>query len=451
MRTMMCCVALLVVIGLASTSRADEPKDGPIIENEGVIDHVARGGCEADGDVPTGGNPSDASVDPVSLKSNETEFVSQLATQLGDRDHVKAMGEVSALLHSGSAANLEPLVEPLFKLSGWGGISRNESWIAESFIVRIGEPAIPFLECRLISEDEHDRRVAAELLTRIGPAAATLAGLLRPLLTDSDESVRRAAIDGLGVVGPAASDSVDDLDRIATNDPILFLRVRARIALIQITGPSEERVRALATFLEMKDELEAGPTGEKKQSEMEAAANHAASALGEMGPKAQAATPILLVALQDPIMRHVAARTLGRIGSKSPEVIAVLIDILKSDPTNEGRRSAAADLGDFGPAAKDALPALREVLKRDPNPGWYVAADTLGKIGGEDVVPILTKAIEHGNGDIRLASIRALGDLGTLAQPAITALEKARHEDPLSYNRTAAAETLLKIEKASKP
>ena len=443
----MCCVAVLVVIGWTFPSRADEPKDGLAIENGKVIHLVDRGDCEAGEDSSTEGSPSD----PRPMQPMETELISQLAIRLGERDHFKAMGEVSKLLNTRSTANLEPLVDPLFKLSGWGGIARQESWIAETYIVRIGEPAIPYLTLQLISIDGHNRRVAAELVTRIGPADAALAHLLCPLLADSDVFVRRAAIDGLGVVGPAASDSVDDLDRIATNDSNLFLRVCARIALIQIAGPSEERVQALATFLEMKDELEAGPRDEKRKSDFEQAANHAADALGEMGPKAQAATPILLVALKDPTMRHVAARTLGQIGSKSPEAIAVLIDILQNDSHYEHRRSAAADLGDFGPAAKDAIPVLREELQRDPNPGWYVAANTLGKIGGEDVVPILTKAIEHGNGDIRLASMRALGDLGTLAQPAITALEKARHEDPFDYNHAAAAEALLKIRKASEP
>ncbi len=454
MRTMMCCVALLGGIGLAFTSRADEPKDGPVIEREGVIHHVAGVDCGADGDVPTVGNPSDARAEPGPLKPLEPELVSEFATRLRKEvfvGHTEALEELTELLKTRSTANLNPLVEPLFKLSGWGGIARRNARMAEDLIVRIGEPAIPWLERRVIWRDGHDRRVAAELLTRIGPADDALAHMLCPLLTDSDEFVRRVAIDGFGIVGPAASDFVDDLESAATNDPKLSLRVSARISLIQITGASEERVRALAAFLEMKDEAEAGPRGQIKQSDIEAAASHAASALGEMGPKAQAATPILLVALKDPTMRHIAARTLGEIGSKSPEAIAVLIDILKNDPENEVRRSAASALGDFGPAAKDAIPALRQELNGEPKRGWWLAADTLGKIGGEDVVPILIEGLDHGDGDIRRAAMQALGDLGTLAQPAIAALEKARDEDPLSYNRTAAAEALLKIQKASEP
>ncbi len=452
MRTLMCCVTLLGGIGLAFASRADEPKDGPVIESEGVIHHVAGVDSGADGDVPTVKNPSNARAETVPLKPIDPELVSQFATRLREEafaGHAETLEELTELLKTRSTSNLEPLVEPLFKLSGWGGASRHNSRLAEYLIVWMGELAVPWLEGRVIWSDGHDRRVAAELLTRIGPADAALAHLLCPLLTDSDEFVRRVAIDGLGIVGPAASDFVDDLESAAKNDPKLSLRVCARITLIKITGASEERVRALAAFLEMKDEAEAGPRGKIKQSDIEAAASHAASALGKMGSKAQAATPILLVALQDPTMRHIAARTLGEIGSKSPEAIAVLIDILKHDPENEVRRSAASALGDFGPAAKDAIPALRQELNGDPKRGWWLAADTLGKIGGEDVVPILIEALENRDGDIRRASMRALGDLGTLAQPAIAALEKARNDDPLSYNRAAAAEALPKIEKAS--
>jgi len=41
-------------------------------------------------------------------------------------------------------------------------------------IVRIGRPTLPVLRLRLKSADDHDRRVAAELLTRIGPTDASL-------------------------------------------------------------------------------------------------------------------------------------------------------------------------------------------------------------------------------------------------------------------------------------
>jgi len=177
----------------------------------------------------------------------------------------------------------------------------------------------------------------------------------------------------------------------------------------------------------------------------------AASAIGELGPKAKAAAPQLVAALKHPKLRFTAANTLGQIGVNSPEAITVLIDLLKNDPAREARRSAAGALGAFGPAAKAAIPALGAALKGDVGGGWWVAADALGKIGGAEVVPILMEALVNPDPDIRLTSMRGLGKLGVLARPALKALEKARQEDPRGSNRAAAAEAVRKIKQASTP
>jgi HEAT repeat protein len=304
-------------------------------------------------------------------------------------------------------------------------------------MVRIGAQATPLLRQRLKSADAHDRRVAAELLVRIGPPDAGLAALLRSLLTDEDGYVRKAAIDGLGIVGSPAKEAVDDLERVATNDPILPRRVAARIALIQIAGASEERVRALAAFLELKEPCDG-------------AAVYAASALGRLGPKANAAESQLLTALKhtEHGVRIAAAHVLGEIGAKSPQAVTALIDLLKNDPEREARRSAAASLGNFGPAARAAIPALHSALKGDAKGGWWVAADALGKIGGAEVVPVLIEALAHPDDDIRFTSMKALGNLGVVARPAVKALQKASQEDPRPNNRAAAAEAVRKIEQA---
>jgi HEAT repeat protein len=340
-----------------------------------------------------------------------------------------------------------PVIEPLFENAGWGGIASHNARTAEDSLVRVGRQATPALRQRLKSTDAHDRRVAAELLVRIGPPDAALVALLRPLLTDRDDYVRKAAIDGLGTLGAPAKGAIDDLEEAATNDLNLTRRVAARIALIRIAGVSDERVRALAAFLEMKDNLKDEAKGDKDQSRKEAAA-YAASALGELGPKAKAAEAQLLASLQNPEVRLTAARTLGEISSNSPEAVNTLIDVLKNDAAREARRSAAGALGAFGPAAKAAIPVLREAMKGDAKGGWWVAADALAKIGGAEVVPALIEALANPDADVRLTSMRGLGKLGVVARPARMALEKARLEDTRESNRAAAAEALQKIEKA---
>jgi RNA polymerase sigma factor (sigma-70 family) len=369
------------------------------------------------------------------LRSNEWEEKSTAVRTLAKLLAAKGFGDT----------DFGPVIEPLFLNAGWGGIAKDNARLAEDCLVRIQDQAVPFLRQRLKSADAHDRRVAAELLVRIGPLEATLAKLLQPLLTDPDDYVRMAAIDGLGNLGASAKATITDLERVATNDPNLARRVGARIALIRVDGVSKERVRALAAFLEMKDNVLDQGKGGKNQARKEAAV-YAASALGELGPKARSAEAQLVAALKNPEVRHIAARVLGQINADSPEAIAVLIDILKNDPRTEARRSAAGSLGAFGPAAKAAIPVLREALKGDEKEGWWVAADALAKIGGAEVVPILMEALTNPDEDIRLASIRGLGDLGVVARPALIVLQKARLEDPRAGNRAAAAAAVQKVE-----
>jgi HEAT repeat protein len=273
---------------------------------------------------------------------------------------------------------------------------------------------------------------------------------LRPLLTDRDVFVRKAAIEGLGTLGARAKESVDDLEQVAANDSNVARRVGARVALIQVAGVSEERVRALAAFLELKNNLNDELTADEHQARKEAAA-YAASALGDLGPKAKSAEAQLLAALKNPGLRGTAAYALGQIGANSPEAVTALIELLKNDPEREVRRSAAGALGALGLAAKDAIPALRAALKGDEKGGWWVAAEALAKIGGADVVPTLIEALANPNDDIRLTAMRGLGDLGAIAKPARMALEKACREETRKGNRVAAAEAVRKIEEALTP
>jgi HEAT repeat protein len=362
---------------------------------------------------------------------------------------LKALETVLAAKGDG-LTDFEPVLQPLFSLAGWGGEARGNARLAEDLLVRIGGPALPLLKGRLKSEDAHDRRVAAELLVRIGPLDASLAALLRPLLADRDAHVRGAAIDGLGMVGAPAKEAVKDLEAVATSDPNHLRRVSARVALIRVAGASDERVRALAAFLEPVKERR-DPTDKGYEPDAELAPRFAASQLGELKEKASAAIPQLVVALKHPDagVRINAAAALGPVGAlNSPESIAALIDTLKNDPEREARRSAAGSLGEIGPKAKAAIPALRSALKGDGKHGWWVAADALGKIGGAEAVPALVEGLASFDDGVRSTSMKSLGVLGAIVEPAIVALEKARQEDPRVENRPIAAEALRTIEQA---
>lgn len=366
-----------------------------------------------------------------------------LAVQLKGKyqESTAALTELSESLpaYRRAKVDLTPIIEPLFDNSGWGGISRRQSWTAESMIVWIGRPAIPLLHRRLKSDETHDRRVATELLVRIGPQDESLVTLLRPLLNDRDDSVRRATINGLGEIGTPAKAAISNLEQLAADDPILILRIEALSALLRVAGVSNKRIQDLAAFLTLEED-----------EDVRGACGYAASELGRFGIKARVAEPMLLSTLKHSHaqVRINVASSLGKVGANSPETIAALIDLLESDPSREVRRSAAASLGAIGPQAKAAVPALRKTLTGDPQGGWFVAIETLCKIGSPDLVTILTEALTNPDDEIRHASVKGLGNLGTQAKPAMMALEQICKQDSCERIRTSAAEALRKIEQA---
>ncbi|HKI36620.1 MAG TPA: HEAT repeat domain-containing protein, partial [Gemmataceae bacterium] len=363
--------------------------------------------------------------------------LAQLAEQLRSKnldERSAALAALEKLVPAKGAGELDfrPVIEPLLDLSGWGGEAEKDAQRAEGLIVRLGGQTTTSLRRRLDSQEAHDRRVAAELLSRVEPPGPGLTDLLRPLLADKDHYVRRAAIQGLGAQGPAAKAAISDLEKEST-DPNLPNRVMARVALIHIAGASEERVSALADLLNLKEPCDG-------------AAAYAAVELGKLGRKAKSAAPHLLAALKhtDAQMRIDAAHALGRVGADPDKTLAALIGLLKDDPEREVRRNAAGALGEMGPAAASAIPALREALRGEGG-GWWVAADAIGKIGGPDAVHALVEALKSKDDDVRHTAIKRLGALGGTAASAVEALQKARKDDPRASNRKAAAEALKKI------
>ena len=141
----------------------------------------------------------------------------------------------------------------------------------------------------------------------------------------------------------------------------------------------------------------------------------AAQALGEMGPAAQDAVPVLLAALKDDghylgpgfllwrptiYVHDEAAKALVKIGG--PEAVAGLAQLLK-DPDYRIALRAARTLGDMGSSAKAAVPALIATLDHS-NQGEVLGASlaALEKIGLEPgtseaqaAVPVLKKAFQH--------------------------------------------------------
>ena len=113
----------------------------------------------------------------------------------------------------------------------------------------MGSSAVPYLVAALGSEAPRTRFDAAQALAKLGPEAR---GALEPLIEvverDRDYSVRACAAAALGAIGPPAAAALPALRRAAgnPNEPLTHdaprseLRVRARMAIDQITDPSRK-------------------------------------------------------------------------------------------------------------------------------------------------------------------------------------------------------------------
>jgi HEAT repeat protein len=183
---------------------------------------------------------------------------------------------------------------------------------------------------------------------------------------------------------------------------------------------------------------------------------HAAHALGAIGPGAGAATPALVPILTDPdrSARVEAALALAKMAPASRAAVPALGRALE-DAEPVVRVDAAFALFRLGAEARPAVPALVKALAdpaNDTNPGVFVfttrelLAQALGRAsaGTPDGVPALTAALDAGTEPMRLAAIRALGEVGPAAQSAGPQL-RALLRDNSDQIREAVAETLRKV------
>lgn len=168
----------------------------------------------------------------------------------------------------------------------------------------------------------------------------------------------------------------------------------------------------------------------------------------------------------DPSQQYYAAWWLGRMRSRHPEAVPLLLGALRQrrprDPgdgveENAVARNAARALGKLGPAGRQAINDLLAVLD-DPDDGLReAAARALGELGAEQAVGPICRLLASGPqqaGAIRAgtprlmepceALLEALGDIGCGSASVLAVVEPyVDHERPLI--RSAAARALLRL------
>jgi len=212
----------------------------------------------------------------------------------------------------------------------------------------------------------------------------------------------------------------------AMGDPDTQVRAVATLCLSPVAEPTEPVLAALAGALEDWEPrgrryaamglagfgADAAPATGALIACLEAhedrlTRREAARALGEIGPAAKAARPVLekilaagadapvevayaLCRLSDPppevaLKRLIDARALwllGRLGAAARPAVPAVVRLLTNGPPGL-RGDAAYTLGAIGPAAKEGLPALEKAAKEGDEELRSVAEEAILKIRGE--------------------------------------------------------------------
>lgn len=349
----------------------------------------------------TGPEVGDA-LEPLTtaLKNESTSSVrAQVARSIGEIvSHLKEVPKapldqdvVRALMARLTDVNLEVRHEAMAALGKIGAAWKGRGAIREA--------VPPLLED--LAKGRPFQGEVANVLGQIGYAAP----LVDALKTAKSERVRAGAARALALIGPEALAHVPAL-MAAAKDTDPHVRHEVVLTLGAIGRPAAAAVPTLIAALDDADYVV--PPG-------------AAIALGQLGPEAESASAALCKALSSSAydLRAQAQAALVAIG---PGAVPSLRETLKSkDPT--AVVFAAQAVGRIGLKARAAIPELVRAFGQDNYAVKAATAETLAVLQSRtpDAIPALAQAVGHG--DIRVATeaVKLLRELRADAPAVVTA------------------------------
>lgn len=308
------------------------------------------------------------------------------------------------------------------------------------------------------------RRAAVLALGVIGPLHKDVVPALGKALRDKEPSVRQESMNVLGAFEKdQIRELVPDFADLLKEEPQADIRRQAATLLGRIGGLAKPAINRLTLTL-----------GDKENSVRIASAE----ALGRIGPDAKEACPAFTALLKDkdPGIRTAGVFALGRIGTENAEQLDLLIKLFLADESVDVRREASRSVGLLEIDPKKALPFFLKSLETDPSPDVrQQSALALGKIGAEvgnskdavlkalnndkdrgvrvylvrslssalgekliDLVPDLLKRLkEDPEGEVRLAIVQEIGNLGPSAKAAAPALNIAQQDVQIAVREAA--------------
>ncbi len=163
-------------------------------------------------------------------------------------------------------------------------------------------------------------------------------------------------------------------------------------------------------------------------------------ALRELGPKAHAAVPVIVEALDHDRaqVRYRSADTLARIG---PSSMPALVKALTSDSARR-RAGAAQALGWIGVSAAKSTPHLIALLGDTDATVRDQAALALGRFGGQSVSPLLG-VLADTESDAIAGALRALQAIGPPAHATLSTVKEFVHDGRADVRSSAARAVAL--------
>lgn len=277
------------------------------------------------------------------------------------------------------------------------------------------------------------------------------------------EEMIGAALDVLEVAGDAAKREFPTFGRLAA-DARLSRDLRQRATTLSGLSPSatkesgygdlyEELAREidadepLVASLAMEELARLGPSNEAMALLVSALEKgiepgEAARLLGEYGPRAREAVPLLLARINDAASQANILQALGRIGGEDDRVSAAVVAVLNDrDGPNRGLAADAAGILRLDQAVPSLIDALTDRRKYTR----IFAAKALGRVGEDrGAVSALGNMVEDPDDDVRLAAVEALAALGALSRPVVPIIAQ-QLEGGHSKIKEAASRALARI------
>jgi HEAT repeat protein len=316
-----------------------------------------------------------------------------------------------------------------------------------------GKMALPTLSAALRGKDDKVARGAADVIARLGPAAVPA---LTKALSGGSLWVRKAILENLDDLGPLAVTAAPVIRKLCRgkNYRLRFFAASALLRIDPRNGPKtavpalgkllnkgwhvRNKALALLATLGPKAEAATAPLVRLLRQANKRDRIHLAGILGEIGPPAREALPVLGAMMKDQVnyFRVVAAEAYCRISGRSEPAVSVITQVLQKAPPFRGGVMAVETLGSLGPKARGALPLLGKMMG-DPNNKiradcalafWQIGRARMldGMVADErqKALGVLLQMLRKGDAHERLYAAIALGHIGPEAGIAVPVLVK---------------------------